>query len=314
MLKETAEALYLDVGGEVVRVPRVALVGRSAGLTAGGADAPTTASSEARSSLDAHGDHGADSFSLHSGEGPGPDPIGQDGAPIQPLSFRQILPDLMRGVVIVKNARGSGSGFLIDRDGNILTNHHVVRGEKYNSVTFVYQQGDSMVEKTIENAELIALSRLLDIALLKVPGERLAGLPISPLRLSAPGAVRAGDTVFAIGNPGVGQRQILEQSVSEGIISATNRNFGDVLYLQTTAAVNPGNSGGPLVNARGEVVGLITFKYMMLYEGLSFALPVQSIRQFLENRQAFAFGKQHPRTGYLYHAPDLWDEVRTPGE
>lgn len=283
VLKETDSALFMDVGGEVVRLPRVSIR----------ESAPGDLSSTATLAVDSDAPH----YTI-SKRAP--------AAPARP--FKQILPDLMRGVVIVKNASGSGTGFLIDRAGNIVTNHHVVREEKYNTVTFFYQQGDNLVEKKIEKAELIALSKLFDVALLKVPAEEIAGLPIEPLALAAPESVQVGDTVYAIGNPGVGFRQILEQSVSEGIISSTNRNFGDVLYLQTTAAVNPGNSGGPLVNDRGEVVGVITFKYLLMYEGLSFALPVFGLRAFLDNQKAYAFGKQHPRSGFLYHSPDPWDD------
>ena len=90
-----------------------------------------------------------------------------------------------------------------------------------------------------------------------------------------------GSKVFAIGNPGMGDK-ILEQTMSEGIVSATNRKLGDQTYIQHTAAVNPGNSGGPLFNEKGQVVGMVTLKARL--ENVSFAIPVEVLRATLKGK------------------------------
>ena len=123
-------------------------------------------------------------------------------------------------------------------------------------------------------------------------------MDLAPLFLGRSGEASAGQPVFAIGNP-LG----LERSVSEGIVSTAKRNFGGVLYIQTTAAINPGNSGGPLFNLKGEVIGVTNMKAGFLTEGLSFAIPVEYLRHFLRNRDAFAFDKHHPNSGHHYLRP-----------
>jgi len=75
-----------------------------------------------------------------------------------------------------------------------------------------------------------------------------------------------------------------------------------MLYVQTTAAVNAGNSGGPLLNLEGEVVGVVSWHYLMT-EGLNFAIPITTVEAFLENRDAFQFDKDNPNSGHLYLAP-----------
>ena len=108
---------------------------------------------------------------------------------------------------------------------------------------------------------------------------------------------RPGETVFAIGSP-----MGLERSVSEGIVSTKNRANGGMLYVQTTAAVNPGNSGGPLFNLKGEVVGVVSWHYLF-NEGLNFAIPITTVEAFLQNKDAFQFDKDNPNSGHLYLAP-----------
>ena len=109
--------------------------------------------------------------------------------------------------------------------------------------------------------------------------------------------LNAGDGVFAVGNP-LG----LERSVSQGIISTLNRNFEGLIYLQTDAAINPGNSGGPLFNLRGEVVGVNSLGFRGA-DNLGFSIPIPYVKDFLRNREAFAFNKDNPNTGYRYLDP-----------
>ncbi len=142
----------------------------------------------------------------------------------------------------------SGSGVVIDLDGHILTNHHVIEGA--DSFTVTLDDGRKL------DAELVGSDPLTDLALLHVDGPSLPFIPFAD-----PSAVRVGEWVIAIGNalalPG-------GPSVTLGIVSALDRSWGpdqsSVLYglVQTDATINPGNSGGPLMNLNGEIVGINT--------------------------------------------------------
>jgi serine protease Do len=94
----------------------------------------------------------------------------------------------------------------------------------------------------------------------------------------------------------------LERTVTEGILSTKTRQIGGELYLQTTTAINPGNSGGPLFNLGGEVVGITNMK-ITFGEGLGFAIPVESVRFFLEHRDAYAYSTDNPSNPYRYLEP-----------
>jgi serine protease Do len=115
-----------------------------------------------------------------------------------------------------------------------------------------------------------------------------------------------GQTVFAIGNP-LG----LERTLSQGVISTTQRSFDGVTYIQTDAAINPGNSGGPLFNTRGEVIG-ITNMGILGGEALGFAIPSRYVKDFIRNREAFAFDKDNPNSGHNYHKPPPRRNFDTP--
>jgi serine protease Do len=106
-----------------------------------------------------------------------------------------------------------------------------------------------------------------------------------------------GEQVFAIGSP-LG----LERTVTEGILSTKTRLLGGELYLQTTAQINPGSSGGPLFNMRGEVIGVTNMK-ITFGEGLGFAIPVEAVKFFLDHREAFAYASDNPSNPYHYLAP-----------
>jgi serine protease Do len=158
-------------------------------------------------------------------------------------------------------ARGLGSGFIISADGEILTNAHVVEG----ATTIVVKLADD----TEQPARLVGIDPATDVALLKIEGR---GLPT--VKLGDSSGVEVGDWVLAIGSP-FG----LERTATQGIVSAIGRSLPDgtyVPFIQTDAAVNPGNSGGPLFNTRGEVIGINSQIYSRDggYMGLSFAIPV----------------------------------------
>lgn len=176
--------------------------------------------------------------------------------------------------------QGMGSGFIISSQGYILTNAHVVEGAKSLAVTL--SDGEEI------DAELVGIDEISDVAVVKV--ER-AG--IKPLKLGDSDKIRVGDYVVAVGNPlGWG----LEGTVTMGIISARARSItiGDHTntYIQTDAAINVGNSGGPLLNMSGEVIGINTAKTInagydeygvaITAEGLGFALPINDVKQIAE--------------------------------
>jgi serine protease Do len=155
--------------------------------------------------------------------------------------------------------RGVGSGFVISADGYLLTNHHVVEGADEIYVTFT--------DKRELKGRLVGSDRRTDVALVKVEATGLPHLPIgNPTRL------RVGEWVMAIGSP-FG----LDNTVTAGIVSAKGRDTGDYLpFIQTDVAVNPGNSGGPLLNLAGEVVGINSQIYSRTggFMGISFAIPI----------------------------------------
>jgi len=155
--------------------------------------------------------------------------------------------------------RGVGSGFVISNDGFILTNHHVVDGADDIIVT--------LADKREFKARLIGSDRRTDVALVKISA---TGLPA--LKPGDSNRVRVGEWVLAIGSP-FG----LENTVTAGIVSAKGRDTGDYLpFIQTDVAVNPGNSGGPLLNMRGEVIGINSQIYSRTggFMGISFAIPI----------------------------------------
>jgi serine protease Do len=157
--------------------------------------------------------------------------------------------------------RGMGSGFIINPDGYVVTNNHVV--EDADTVRLKLSDGREL------EAKIVGRDPKTDLALLKVDAK---GLPVIPLGDSA--ALQVGEPVMAIGNP-FG----LEQTVTTGIVSATGRVIGAGPYddfVQTDAPINPGNSGGPLVNARGQVVGInsVIFSRTGGSVGIGFSIPV----------------------------------------
>ncbi|MFZ4760517.1 MAG: Do family serine endopeptidase, partial [Burkholderiaceae bacterium] len=163
--------------------------------------------------------------------------------------------------------RGVGSGFIISPDGFLLTNHHVVEGADEIYVT--------LTDKRELKGRLIGSDRRTDVALVKIEG---ANLPA--MRIGDPQRLRVGEWVVAIGSP-FG----LENTVTAGIVSAKGRDTGDYLpFIQTDVAVNPGNSGGPLLNMRGEVIGINSQIYSRTggFMGISFAIPIDEAMRVAE--------------------------------
>ncbi len=179
---------------------------------------------------------------------------------LEQRDFSDVIESSIKGVVSIGTEKSAGSGFIVNESGYIVTNRHVVLGARQIRIL-------TFDRKTIP-AFLVGEDAFRDIALLRVPGI------YSPLELAESDEQEVGEKVIAIGNP-LG----LSFTVTEGIISAVHRAGPNGLteYIQTDVSLNPGNSGGPLINTDGEVVGINNFKVGGA-EGLGFALESDSIK------------------------------------
>jgi serine protease Do len=210
-------------------------------------------------------------------------------------TVREMVNELGEAVVQVRTPGGLGSGFFINEDGYLITNFHVIEGETQISVEVYQKKNGELDRKSYKQVRIIAMNKFGDIALLRVEDKDAPLFKWVLLGESDPLAV--GERVFAIGSP-LG----LERTVTEGIVSTKTRELQGELYLQTTAQINPGNSGGPLFNMRGEVVGVTNMK-LAFGEGLGFAIPVESVKYFLNHRDAFAYDNDNPSNAYRYLDP-----------
>ena len=217
-------------------------------------------------------------------------------ASVQPLGG--LVERLGEAVVMIRTPVGLGSGFIIHQDGYVVTNDHVVAGERIISITQFRKGENELIKENYDNVRIVATGGNIDLALLKIEGQSgRKTFPTVPLGNS--NDLKQGERVFAIGSP-LG----LERSVSEGIVSLRNRIIQSRLHVQTTAEISPGNSGGPLFNYRGQVVGVNNMKVVSSgAEGLGFSIPVRQLKTFLENRDAFAFDPRNPNAGYRYVSP-----------
>lgn len=165
-------------------------------------------------------------------------------------------------------SRGQGSGVIVDADGYIITNRHVIQGAE---IIFV-----QLHDKTEQIASVVGVDQLTDLALLKIEPTLMPAIEWS----TSP-TTNVGTMVWAIGSP-FG----LERTLTFGIVSATRRTakVGTVYqeFLQTDVAINPGNSGGPLVNEHGELVGINTAIVGDAYQGISFAVPAHVVESVYE--------------------------------
>ncbi len=178
--------------------------------------------------------------------------------------FSAVVEDSVKSVVTIKTDVAQGTGFIISEDGYVVTNAHVLEGG-HQLYTIDYQQKE-------RQTQLVGYDKDLDIALLKLPrGD------YEQLNLADSDDVQVGQKVIAIGNP-LG----LQFSVSEGIVSAVHRKGLNDLesYIQTDAALNPGNSGGPLIDTQGDVIGINNFK-ISSGESLGFALESNYIKEIV---------------------------------
>lgn len=208
-------------------------------------------------------------------------------------------------VLLVRTPKGLGSGFFVNRDGYLITNFHVVRGQRHVSVTQFHRDGREMRKIIYRDVRIAALDPFHDLAVLKVED----GLEdnFTPVVFAPEEDVKLGEGVFVIGNP-LG----LERTVTEGVVSQVNRNFDGNLYLQIDAPVNPGNSGGPLFDSRGRVIGVVNMGVLVM-EGLNFAIPARRVKFLLNHLEAYAFDESNPLSGNFY--PDAPRKPRpAPGD
>ena len=217
-------------------------------------------------------------------------------AKLKTRTVKELAAEFGEGIVLIRTPAGLGSGFVIDPDGYLMSNAHVIQGETDISVTLFLKEGDRYSHHKIKNVEIVAVNPFVDLALLKM--EPPKGLKLTPLNFGDMETVRTGDPVFAIGNP-LG----FERTVSEGIVSTKARAWEGIVLIQTTAPINPGNSGGPLLNMHGEVIGVTNMKIGFIAEGMGFAVPINFVKDFLEFREAFAYDKDNPNTGNHYLPP-----------
>ncbi len=181
--------------------------------------------------------------------------------------------------------QGQGSGVIVSEEGHIITNHHVIAGQK--DIRITLHDGKTY------SAKMIGEDSLLDIAVIKIDSKET----FMPLKLGDSSLVEVGQLVFAIGNPfGLGE------TVTQGIISAKERSLSDNQrdLFQTDAAINPGNSGGPLVNLTGEIIGINVAIFSVdkenpSFQGVGFSIPSNEVRETL--KQIIEYGR--PIRGFL---------------
>ncbi len=187
--------------------------------------------------------------------------------------FSGIIEDVIKSVVTIRTDISQGTGFIINKEGYVVTNYHIVENAKSAGI-FDYNG-------QMHQVNIIGYDSEYDIALLKIPGD------YDSLNLANSNEAQIGEKVIAIGNP-LG----IQFSVSEGIISNLHQPgpTGIKSYIQTDAALNPGNSGGPLINKQGKIIGINNFKISDT-EGLGFALESNYIKEVVNKIALREIGK-----------------------
>jgi len=206
----------------------------------------------------------------------------QAGPSVVHITSRTAVYDMWRGVV---PQEGTGSGFVYDDAGHIVTNNHVI--ENADEIEVV------LVDGTALPAEVVGTDSYYDLAVISVDP---AALNAAPLPLGTAGTLRVGQRVLAIGNP-FG----LDRTLTTGIISALDRTIesesGSLVgnVIQTDAAINPGNSGGPLLNSRGDVIGVNTSIQTTTggSVGIGFAVPISAVRRVVPELLTYGYYR-HP--------------------
>lgn len=192
------------------------------------------------------------------------------------LSAREINTLYADSIVLITTSNGTGTGFAVGKDGLVLTCAHVRADEGEISVTYSVV-GKEKPETAV--ASLVRVDTDRDLALLKIKSP-----PLSCVVLGVASAGAAGESVTVIGNPGLGDA-ILSRTLTTGVISSVSRMFEGQEYIQTSAPINAGTSGGPMFDSSGRVIGLVVLK-ATTNEATAFAVPVKGLRKFLEEATA----------------------------
>jgi len=283
ILVEKETLLYVDIGVTVLAIPKEKILEYeyTKTLEPGDADA---------NDLDVN--------NLDVAAGKLQRPAGQlyHTANLRVTTIEECVDAFSEAVVKVSSPAGMGSGFFINEDGYLITNYHVIEKETKIKVTVFLKAKNGFEKREFKKVKIEAINPFVDLALLKI--EDLGDVKVKFAYLGNIERIKVGQKVFAIGNP-LG----LERTVTDGVISTRNRAFEGLVYIQTNADINPGNSGGPLFNLAGEVIGVTNMGYIF-FGGLGFAIPVDYVKCFVENRDAFVYDKNNPNSGFRYLQPD----------
>jgi hypothetical protein len=198
------------------------------------------------------------------------------------LTTAQIAKKVSPSVVVIQGKTDSGdvlgSGFIISKDGKIVTNLHVIRDMKTASVQLANG-------KMFDSLSVLAIDERRDLTIVKV-----AGVDLPVLDLGNSDTLTVGEPLVIVGSP-----RGLEGTVTAGILSSVRDSGEGFKVLQTDAAVNPGNSGGPLVNNKGDAIGVVCFR-LRSAQGLNFAVPINYIRELLNNlHEPMTLDQMRPR-------------------
>jgi serine protease Do len=281
ILTEKHDQVVIDIGYTVLVIPRsdIEKIARGDAAAARTASTPKTVSvPDARPAAELK-----------------PGFYSANGRAMPERTVRDLVNQIGEAVVQVRTPSGLGSGFIINQDGYLVTNFHVIEGETQISVAVYHQRDGQLEPRVYKQVRIVAINKFEDMALLKIDDKDAPKFKY--VFLGSSDNLAVGESVFAIGSP-LG----LERTVTEGILSTKTREFEGELYLQTTAQINPGNSGGPLFNMAGEVVGITNMK-ITFGEGLGFAIPIEGVKFFLDHRDAYAYSNDNPSNPYRYLEP-----------
>lgn len=188
---------------------------------------------------------------------------------------QEIAKHFNQAVVLIKSDDGTASGFVIGKNGFILTCAHAIPNEGKILISYLSGKTRSKTKQDSE-AELVHIDQDFDLALLKMKGK----FNLKTVSLDDQESVESGEQVTVIGNPSAGDT-ILSQTLTTGVVSNPMRILRGQSHIQISAAVNPGNSGGPVFDDHGNVIGLVVLKANI--EGAGFAVPSSQLREFLQN-------------------------------